>query len=197
MRRTAVRTDLTNISRVCGRQVDGLLGADFLRNKILTINMASHTLHIEPVPGTDNAPARMMDDISFNRQDAVFVKITTPFSKRPLVFLVDTGTMRCCIDSKAAKRMNLPLGAKHTLNMVGEQKMGCTVDNFAGSYDGHPLPPQILAVDLSQLSWSFGHHIDGVMGMDFMENYTVKINFRSHQMQLLPNRAADFRVAAR
>lgn len=197
LRRYAIRTDLSNVSRRCGRRVDGLLGTDFLINKILTINMASRTLRVEPAPGTDNLPTRIMDGIPASRTNMVFVNIATPSAKRPLVFLVDTGTTNSVIDLKAAKRINLALGAENIVNVPGGTKAAYTAEHFVGSFDGHPLPSKIFAVDLSQLSWSLGRQIDGIMGMNFMENHTVQINFHTRQMQLLPSRATDSRVAAR
>ena len=187
---TAVRADIANMGLSSGRPVDGLLGSDFLRNKVLTIDIANRSLQIEP------ALTRTMDGIPLDRNDAVFVKITTPALPRPLVFLVDTGATHCLIDSKVAKRMNLSRGPERTVNVVGGQKTAYTANNFVGSLDGHPLPSQIFAVDLSQASWSLPHRIDGILGMNFIENYKVKINFNAHQMRILSNRAADAGIAA-
>lgn len=197
LRPTALSTDITNFGRSCGRSVDGLLGSDFLRNKILTIDFSNNTLRIEKAPGADNGFTQMRDHLPMDRNDAVFVNVTTPSSPRPLVFLVDTGSTHCAIDLKAAKRMNLSHGPARIANVVGGEKGVYTVNNFAGNIDGRPLPSQIFAVDLSQTSWTLPRHIDGILGMNFMENYTVKINFNTHQMQLLPKSAEDLHIAAR
>ena len=197
LRSTALRTDITNMSIGCGRPVDGLLGTDFLRNKILTIHFPSRTLRVEPAPGLDNVFNRITDNIPVDQRNAVFVKISAPASPRPLVFLVDTGTTHCVLDLQAAKRMNLPLGAGRDMNVVGGTKVAYAANHFVGRCDGRPLPSQIFAVDLSEASWSLTRRIDGILGMDFMENYTVKLNFNTHQMQLLPSRAADPDIAAR
>jgi len=197
LRPIAARTDITNMGLSSGRQVDGLLGTDFLRNKILTIDTANHTLRLEQAPGADNGLTRTIDNIPIDRNDAVFVKINTPAFPRPLVFLVDTGATHCLIDSKVAKRMNLSHGTEHIVNVVGGEKVAYSANNFVGSFDGHPMPSQVFAVDLSQASWSLPRHIDGILGMNFMENYTVKINFNTHQMQVLPSQVANRGIAAR
>ena len=186
---TALRTDMSNIGRSVGHRVDGLLGTDFLRDKVLTIHFESRTLCVEPAPGTENILTRILNKIPFNRQDVVLVKIATPASRRPLVFLVDTGSSRCMIDTKTARRLNLSLDAQHAqhaVNVVGGQKSACNVSHFTGSLDGHPLPSQIAAFDLSQTSRSLAQPIDGILGMDFLEDFTVKINFHTGQMELLP-----------
>lgn len=187
LKHTALTTDMANISLSFGHRVDGLLGTDFLRDKILTINFATHTLNIEQAPGTDNVFTRIIDDIPFARHDAVFVNITTPSSKRPLVFLVDTGASHCIIDSEVAKRINLSLGTERIMNVLGGHKVAHNANDFVGSFGGHRLPSKISTLDLSRASWSLAHNIDGILGMDFMENYTVRINFHTRQMQLQSN----------
>jgi len=185
LKNTAIRTDLSNMSRGFGHRVDGLLGTDFLRDKILTINFETHTLRLEQAPGADNFFTRVINSIPFDRQDAVLVKIATPSLKRPLLFLVDTGASHCVIDSALATRLHLSSGAYCSIDVVGGQKVAYTANHFVGSLDGHPLPTQINAFDLSKLPWLRSHHIDGILGMDFMENYTVEFNFHTHKMQLL------------
>ena len=189
LKNTAIRTDLSNMCQGFGRRVDGLLGTDFLRDKMLTLHFASHTLDLEQAPGT-NLLTRMVNTIPLDRQDAVLVKITTPTLKRPLVFLVDTGASHCVIDTALAKRLNLSSGASCSIDVVGGKQAATTADHFVGSLDGHPLPSQITAFDLTKIPWFRSHHIDGILGMDFMENFTVKITFHTHRMQLLPNQAA-------
>ncbi|MEI6561584.1 MAG: aspartyl protease family protein [Verrucomicrobiota bacterium] len=187
LKNTAIRTDLSNMSQSSGHRVDGLLGTDFLRDKILTLSFATHSWRLERAPGTDNFFTRMINSLPFDRCDAVFVKITTPMLKRPLTFLVDTGASHCVIDSAVAKRLQLSPGAPFRINVIGGQKAASTANHFVGSWEGHPLPSQINTSDLSKDPWLRSHHIDGILGMDFMENYTVKMDFHTCQMQLLPN----------
>jgi len=188
LKNTAIRTDLSNMSQGFGHRVDGLLGTDFLRDKMLTLSFAPPAWRLERAPGT-NFFTRTLNSIPFDRQDTVLVKITTPTLKQPLTFLVDTGASHCVIDSAIAKRLNLSPGAQCSINVVGGQQMASTATRFVGSLDGCPLPSQINTFDLSKTPWFRSHHIDGILGMDFMENYTVKLNFHTRQMQLLPNQA--------
>ena len=192
LRPTALRTDISNISLSFGHRVDGLLGTDFLKDQILTMNFESHSLQFEQAPRATNIFARIFGAISLEKHEALFVKIATPSSKRPLVFLVDTGSSHCIIDSGVAKRLNLSRGAQCIVNVVGGQQIANIANNFSGTLDGYSLPSQVTMFDLSNVSWSLSHHIDGILGMDFMENFTVKINFHTGQMQLLPNQEAFF-----
>ncbi len=185
LRSTALATDINNFRLSCARPVDGLLGTDFLRNKILTIQFSKRMLYVESLSGSDNGLAGIAERLPSDQHDAVFVKVSTPLSPRPLVFLVDTGTTHCTVDLKVAKRMNLALSTECELNVVGGMKAAYTAEKFIGSLDGHPLPSKVLVCDLSQASWSLVRNIDGILGMNFMENYTVKINFRTRKLNLL------------
>ncbi|MCX6967464.1 MAG: pepsin/retropepsin-like aspartic protease family protein [Verrucomicrobia bacterium] len=176
---TSLRADIANLSLSCGRPVDGLLGNDFLKNKILTMNCANRTLHIANTSGTDHAFLQ-------NENDPILVKIATQTSPRPLVFLVDTGTTNSSIDLQVARRMNLSLGAVRNVNVVGGKKVAYTATHFVGTYQGRPLPSQIIAMDLAPVSLSLARPIDGILGMDFMENHLIKIDFHKRQMDILP-----------
>jgi predicted aspartyl protease len=197
LKSTALKTDISNMSLCCGRQVDGLMGTDFFRDKILTINFARRILQIEQAPGTDGACSRVVQTIPADLRNAVFANISTPLSSRPLVFLVDTGTTHCIIDLQAAKRLNLSFHSERSVNVIGGTKDSFTADHFVGSFEGYRLPSQIFVVDLSQVAWSLGRHVDGILGMNFMENYTARINFHTRQMQILPYGLDPADLAAR
>ena len=112
----------------------------------------------------------------------VFVKVNTP--KRPLVFLLDTGATRTVIDTEVVKKLNLQTGTERNMNVVGGKKPALNVKNFEGSLDGYALPSDMLAINLSYVSWGISHHIDGILGMDFLEKHKVQIEFHTRQVHL-------------
>ena len=90
---------------------------------MLTINFASRTLRVENAPGVGNGLAGILDNITTEQHDAVLVKVITPSSPRPLVFLVDTGATHCAIDLQTAKQLKLTLSSKCNMNVVGGRKI--------------------------------------------------------------------------
>ena len=180
----ALATSLTDISFGCGHWVDGLLGTDYFRNKIVTVDFKGHTLEIQE-PESKSMVAALVDGIPFcDRHDSVFVTIQTPQSNRPLVFLLDTGSTRTFIDSKLAKNMGLGLAVKgQQVRTVGGKTVAFEANDFVGTCKGHALPSKIYTSDFSDLSWRYTKRIDGILGTDFLQAFKVHIDFQTREVQ--------------
>jgi len=180
LKHVAISTDITNISLGCGHWVDGLLGTDYFRSKIVTIDFKNNKLEIQE-PESKGLLATLFDGIPFcDRHDSVFVTVKTPASLRPLLFLLDTGSTRTFIDLKVAKDLGMDLATKgQKIRTVGGYSTAFESHHFSGRCEGHVLPAQIYANDLSRLSWIYMKHIDGIVGTDFLQAFRVHINFQT------------------
>ena len=183
LKRIALSTDLADISMGCGHWVDGLLGTDYFRDKIVTIDFKHDLLTIQE-PESKGVFAALFDDIPFcDRHDSAFVTIQTSKAKGPLVFLLDTGSTRTLIDLNLAKQLGMNLSSKAELiHIVGGNATAFEATNLAGSCNGYALPSKILAYDFSDLSWRYSKHIDGILGTDFLHAFTVHINFQTRDV---------------
>jgi len=183
LKRVALSSDMIDISLGCGRWVDGLLGTDYFRDKIVTIDFKNHILDIQE-PESPGMLATLFNEIPFSdRHDSVFVNIQSPGSKRPLLFLLDTGSTRTFIDTKLAKQLGIDLQTTgRKVHTVGGNMIAYESKNFVGTCKGYAMPSKIYANSMSKLSWEYSRRIDGILGTDFLHAYTVHIDFRTRQV---------------
>jgi hypothetical protein len=183
LKHVALSSDMVGISMGCGHWVDGLLGTDYFRDKIVTIDFKRHQLEIQE-PESKGALATMFDGIPFcDRHDSVFVTIQTAAASRPLVFLLDTGSTRTFIDLKLARKLGMNLATKGQLvHTPGGNTTAYESANFAATCKGRALPSKIYANDFSRLSWVYMKRVDGILGTDFLQAYRVHIDFQTREV---------------
>ena len=105
---------------------------------------------------------------------------------KPRLFLVDTGTSACLIDRAVARELKLkPATATDS---------GVTFDYVITPFN---LGPDVLSTptapfDLSDLSifQQFCPGVVGILGTSFLSNFTVRLDYPAHRMDLLLGSAA-------
>lgn len=181
LNKSAACTSLINISLDKGHWVDGLLGTDFLEGKTVTFNFQTHRIHIESNPASNSLTQQLFGRIPFcSRTNAVWVTVNSQASRRPLTFLLDTGASKSVISTRLAREMNLPLQKSGTVCVVGGKLGTWKAENFNGRVGGHQLATSVMAMNLEHEAWSYSHHMDGIVGMDFLNSKDVNVDFGSH-----------------
>jgi predicted aspartyl protease len=180
LQKTAAKTDLIETMLRCGHWIDGLLGDDFFKGKVVTFDYPGHVVHV-----SDSAAKTGISALFGGHHGNIFVTVTSPAANRPLLFLVDTGATRTFLDVTLAKKLNLPLTTGRGVTEVGGHSAGFNVANFGGQCDGKLLPPAIGATDLSKMPSWFNHKVDGVLGNDFLQSHSFQIDFATGQAHIL------------
>lgn len=114
--------------------------------------------------------------------------------RKRLVFVADTGAPNTMIASEALRR----------LAQDDFQSRGTTYMGFAGGgapakrialrsfalRSGEEMPLEVTSIGLSGFHDQFGAEVDGVLGMDVLARYSLRLDLRSQRLDLLPFRAA-------
>jgi hypothetical protein len=121
-----------------------------------------------------------------------------------LTFVLDTGNPYTLLDSRyepelgRPNKMYEPEAGKYMTNtviwMLGTNFTAHAYD-YPGIYLGDQVlmksGPYIFTCDLSTLSKEAGHKIDGILGMDVLENYCVQLDFKSKKISFLDDTHLD------
>jgi predicted aspartyl protease len=104
----------------------------------------------------------------------------------PFDFLVDTGTNSTLIDPALAKQ--LALQAKDKLRLSSLAKSAAVSRYFLQKFNVGPASVsnlEVLAVPLTQLA-ALDHKIRGVLGMNFLLQFSFRLDFDHQLMELYP-----------
>ncbi|MBI3875557.1 MAG: aspartyl protease family protein [Verrucomicrobia bacterium] len=106
-------------------------------------------------------------------------------SEQPLNFLFDTGAEVSVLDLNAAKRIGLLLGPRVSVRGVCAAMTGHWPQTVSASAQGVSLPSEYLVLDLSKLGRACEKRVDGLIGMDFIRDRIVQIDFDASRIRLL------------
>ena len=104
----------------------------------------------------------------------------------PAVFILDTGSNHTIVSSKLVDVATPSLKAVVT-SKKGSGYSGNGIFTRASLAVGPILwrEHRILAMDTIELSKSIGESVDGMLGMDFLDEFDAVIDFRQHKMVLV------------
>jgi hypothetical protein len=112
--------------------------------------------------------------------------VTAEINGKPAVLILDTGSNHTIVSSRFVDVATPSL--KDTVNnKKGSGLSGTGVFTRASLKVGPLLwrDHRILAMDMKEMSKSFGENIDGLLGMDFLEQFeTVVVDLRQHKLIL-------------
>jgi hypothetical protein len=121
------------------------------------------------------------------RDGLIWLKVDLAGKKKPLNFLLDSGSSASVIDLKTAQICEIHLGARQSVTGINGQDVAYVVDGFQAKVSDLPLPKSILAIDLENVSASCHERIDGILGFDFFRNRILRIDFNAGEVVLLKN----------
>jgi predicted aspartyl protease len=165
---------------------DGILGTSLLSDFILTVNYPASQLELarKRVP---NAPGEALPAWFFSNLLLVPLDVNGKHGN----FVVDTGAVTTVLSHSMAANLgvtpNTP-GAKVDLGLSG-------VGGFEGvvlkvpnvtlkTLKNSEIFPQVVSIDLKEISKMIGTEISGVVGFDFLEEYKVTLDYYAAEVRL-------------
>jgi hypothetical protein len=113
----------------------------------------------------------------------VFVEVRAPGRACALQFLLDTGAGESVIDARCAAGLGLKAGRSRAVLGVHSTTIARQFSGFGGRVGGLPLPGALLGLDLSAVSAACGQPIDGILGLDFLRQHLVQIEYASARVR--------------
>jgi hypothetical protein len=141
------------------------------------------TLLLSTAPGNTHDPrgpvkaARALEEFDvFKDGDLLLVPVT--LKGKDYLFALDTGSSVSLYDTSLKHLLGEPRGAQTELTPDGGVKVTLYDPPPAslGRLALHSATP-VAAADLGRLRRVSGHTIQGILGMDFLQRYTVRIDF--------------------
>lgn len=119
------------------------------------------------------------------RQDLPLASISVANAKRPLTFLVDTGSEITTLDKEVARELRLPIADDVEIQTVSADDTGTSADLPWLQLGGKRVRGLKVAVyDLSSVSQSLGVPVEGVLGIDVLRNFVFTIHYSRKEIVL-------------
>lgn len=155
--------DLREPSRLCKHRIDGLLGADFLKNRIVRIDYAAGKIQFVQHSDTPGATAVVLP---LKRRNDGFCVAATIAGKKNQWLRIDTG---CDETLRWASREAVAVKGAHRMK-AGIQLGGRAFNDLDISVQKKPFFPDE----------------DGLLGNAFLSNFTVTIDLTKSELILEP-----------
>lgn len=192
---TVVAIDLTLIENLMGRQVDGILGYDFISRFVMTIDYAGARLHLRDRHGYEYAgggkvvPLRLQDKLPHVR-----LNVTTP-GAAPLEgeVLVDTGAGAVLSFARPFHQGHaLTDGLKKRVTFEGAFGVGGVSRNVLGRIDaielgGLRFAHPVCGFSLDEKGAGADPNRAGLIGGELLRRCTVIFDYERERMMLEPN----------
>ena len=170
-----VLRDNTKVSEITGTRVDGFIGTRFLSDLVLSIDYPDKTVRLTDGFITDEKVERINIRLCQN-YPLVPVKIQ---NSGPYWFLLDTGAHKSIISYGLADKLQLQRGEKGLARGAVDSKEvhHSTVKSISiGSAICVDFPVDLM--DCSQVSGYAGTEVQGLIGHNFLKEFSLTMNFR-------------------
>jgi hypothetical protein len=166
---------------------DGILGTAVLSDFILTVNYPGNQLELSRKQSSASPQAEVLPAWYFSNLLLIPMNVNGKLGN----FIVDTGAVTTVLSHSMAEQLginpNTP-GAKIDLGIAG-----------VGGFEGVVLRvpnvtfktaknteafPQVVAIDLKQISKMIGTEVAGVAGYDFFSEYKITIDYYGAEIRL-------------
>jgi hypothetical protein len=112
--------------------------------------------------------------------------ITVPLElqEREYLFVLDTGMAYTALDTSLTKLLGQPIGVKEARTLAGSARslFFNPPEAFLGALDLRQGGP-VTSADLESIRRATGRDIRGVIGMEFLKHYVIRIDFDSGKLQ--------------
>jgi predicted aspartyl protease len=158
---------------------DGILGTATLSDFVITVNYEENRLELSKKVPT--VPAERLDAWYFSNLLLIPLEINGKFHGN---FVVDTGAVTTVLSHAMAAKLgvteNTP-GAKVDVGVSGVGGVDGSVlrvpDVTLKTGQNTEVFPQVVSIDLKDISKMIGTEISGVVGFDFLQGYRVILNY--------------------
>jgi predicted aspartyl protease len=181
--------DLSQIEEAVKAKIFGDLGYNFLRHFRVTIDYRQHEIRFEDPKRMNyfGGPARTDIPIRLANAAKPLILVDVYANDRgPWQFAIDTGTSTTAITTQLAKELGLattPVGAGRS----GDAQIamsGGTLDSFRIGDVKVDKMAVVVADFFATLSSAVGAKLDGIVGYNFLRDYTVMIDYPNEILRL-------------
>jgi hypothetical protein len=131
-----------------------------------------------PAPAAAGIPFQLRDGL-------IWVKVVAGSQSEPLNFLLDSGAGASVLDLSVARALGLKLSSTESVEAVGGRVKTYRARGFEARCAGVALPGEILVLDLEAEGAGCHCHIDGLIGLDFLQRRIVQLDFGKSIMRFL------------
>ncbi len=118
--------------------------------------------------------------------NVAFVKASIGNSA-PLDMALDSGTIRTTLDEAVATKLGLDLSMKaQSSGARGMQEISVIKGQTLRFCGLEMTEPVIIAYPLEFVSKRIGRHVDGIIGVEFLHQYVVEIDYPARQVRAFP-----------
>jgi hypothetical protein len=120
----------------------------------------------------------------------ILVETTVMGSSRPMRFIVDSGAGQTVLAKGTAGELGLALTPGERIRTVdgseNVSRAAATAIRLGSASRSFSFSPRPLVIDLGSESRSLGTKIDGLLGADFFEGRSIRIDFRQSLLHISP-----------
>lgn len=174
--------------------IDGLLGGDFLKRFTLKLDYARSRLQFTPQAPPDLAsglpsvsPATVPSTIPIETSGNHILVRAVLNHREAVTLLLDTGATHTMLTPEAARRVGLtPMSHALTgaLQVVGGRQVRFPLVPLAALAMGEVVVKNLQVGILSTFPGT--RTVDGLLGGDFLEHFTLTLDYSARQLQLTP-----------
>jgi predicted aspartyl protease len=182
--------DLKQIGTTVGAKIDGDLGYNFLKSYRISIDYEKGQLRFDD--------PRRLDVFNRGGKTEVPLRLASPAKplilvevhanrKGPFQFAIDTGTSTTAITPEVAKRLGItkaPLGKGITAGADVAVTAG-VIESFSVGGAKVDNMSVVIADFFGALSDAVGARLDGIVGYNYLRNYTVVIDYPNQRLSLV------------
>jgi tetratricopeptide (TPR) repeat protein len=165
---------------------DGIIGTAVLSDFIVTVNYPENRLELAKKAAT--TAADVLPAWYFNNLLVVPLVVNGQFRGN---FVVDTGAVTTVLSHSMAAKLGVTEdtpGAKVDLGMVGVGGLQSSVLRVPNVTFKTPKNsdtfPQVVSIDMKDISKMLGTEVSGVIGYDFLETYKVTLDYYGAEIRL-------------
>lgn len=174
--------------------IDGLLGGDFLQHFTLRLDYAQSRLQLMPPdahetvsPPAPSPVTAVLSTMAMEVIDNHMVVQAMLNHTEPVTLLLDTGTTYTMLTPETARRAGLQLSRSRPrglLKVVGGQEVRFPLVPVAALAMGEAVVKNLQVGILEAFPGT--RPVDGLLGGDFLEHFTLTLDYRARRLQLTP-----------
>ncbi len=191
----ADRANLGHIENSKGIKILGLLGVHLFKRFEMVIDFENNLIHLHKIGKKEKAAFYFEGLQEWDKYDLVPIQVLESkmliplfFGKRKLNFILDTGAESNVLDSRLPNQVldSVKLERKITVIGSGNEKRDAWYGNFTGLRAGEkPLQAvEVLLTSLAQMSMAYDRNIDGMLGIAFLSQQKIGINFQTEKLYI-------------
>ncbi len=131
------------------------------------------------------SPGFAVIEVPFEFRDGlIWLQVHAAASQPPMTFVLDSGAGGSVIDLACARRLGLRMGKREQVAGVRGVQTAWRVAGLTAEISGGlKTPASLLAMDLAPLRGKAMAKFDGVLGLDFLRQHIVEVDYRAGELR--------------